>query len=154
LVCTALTGAFLAMAFDVILAALRLHGACAHYRQGTREVQGWIDRLRRDVRNAVGPAPLPDDLPADAPALALACPDGSVVVHRLDGGRVVRDLRRAGLLESETLVRTVESLAFSLPAAPDRPRLLHFSLRLARRSAHGRIDPVFDGLAAFRSAAR
>lgn len=151
----AIGSAVLAMAFDLYLEATRLHTACLHYQLGTREVQAWMERLRRDVRQASGPAPRPADLAEEAAALVLARPDGSLVLYRLVDGRAVREVRAGGeLLDAAVLVHGVESLEFAVPAAVDRPDLVRFALRLHRRSEHGRIDPIFDGIAAFRSAGR
>ncbi len=155
IVCTALYSVFLGMAYDVYLEASRLHAACTHYQLGTREAQVWLETVRRDVRTSRGTAPLPSGHSTDGTALALRRPDGAVILHRLDGGRAVREVRRDGeTVESTILVRRVESVSFQAPLRLDRPSLVRFALRLERRNEQGRIDPVFDGLAAFRGGAR
>lgn len=136
-----LVTAFSTLVFDLYRDGQVLVESCARYQLGTREAQDLARRLRRDVRGSLRATAGPS-------TLTLSLPEGRRVVYRLDDTRVVREVFAGDAqVEGLLVVHGVESLDFS--AGPG-PGLVTWALRLRRVSPQGRIDPVFDGVAAVR----
>ena len=147
-VCVALAAVLMGLIYDLYRDGRILHDTCVRCQLGTREVDDFVARLRRDVRCAAGGA-------AEDGVLILEMPGLGSVVYRLAGDRIEREVPgQAGPERLDVLVRGVESLFFQRPGAPGRDDLVGWTLRLKRVNPQGRLDPMFDGVAAFRGGGR